>query len=392
MNILFYTTYKVSSTKGGTERTTISVANGLKQFYHCKCYSLYWVKAETPKENCFEEEFLYPFINTNEELKLLINTYNIDIIIIQGAFSMVHLFKTFIKNLNIKMVFVHHFAPGWEENSLQMERVIIEIFKSSSKINSIKNLAKLIYFPIAKVTIRQRLRNRYKNAYEFADIVVLLCHDFIYQYADYGRISDVSKFKVIPNGLSYNEYATINMVSDKKPIVLIVSRLEERQKRISIALKIWREVKKNPASEGWILNIVGHGPNKEKYEKMIRKLSIPDVCLLGRQQPKPYYEEASIFMMTSRSEGWGLTLTEAQQFGVVPIAFDSYASLRDIITNDEDGIIVPECDVEMYVKKLLNLMNDQTNRKRMALNSIRNCKRFSQEEIAKKWWNLLNDR
>ena len=136
---------------------------------------------------------------------------------------------------------------------------------------------------------------------------------------------------------------------------------------------------------------ISNDDTKETADKMIRKMAIPDVCLLGRQQPKPYYEEASIFMMTSRSEGWGLTLTEAQQFGVVPIAFDSYASLRDIITNNEDGIIVPECDAEMYAQELLNLMNDQTNRERMALNSIRNCKRFSQEEIAKKWWNLLND-
>ena len=392
MNILFYTIYKVSSTKGGTERATISVASSLKRYYNCKCYSIYRIKADTPKDNCFDEEFFSPTINSNAELIRIIKTYNIDSIIIQGAFGVVQLFKTILKDLNTKVVFVYHCEPGFEEYLLQKERIINAIFKSSSKINFIKNLARLIYFPIAKLTIRQKLCKKYKNAYVHADIVVLLCNAFIHQYADYGRLSDVSKFRVIPNGLSYKEYASFNTVSNKKPIVLIVSRLEETPKRISIALKIWRELKKNPESDGWILNVVGHGPDKEIYEKMIRKLSIPDVCLLGRQQPKPFYEEASIFMMTSKSEGWGLTLTEAQQFGVVPIAFDSYPSLKDIISNEEDGIIVPECDVEMYVKKLLNLMNDQTNRKRMALNSIRNCKRFSQEEIAKKWWNLLNDR
>lgn len=391
MNILFYTSYKVSSTKGGTERTTISVATGLNHFYNCRCYSIYWFKADTPKEECFEEEFQFPTVDTNAELVKIIKTFNIDTVIVQGSFDFVQLIKTITKDFNIKVVFVHHFAPGWEENFLRKDKLKKALFKPSSMKKSMMNFGKLALFPIAKIIGRQKLRNRYKNAYDYADTVVLLSNGYIQQFSDYGRFSDQSKFKVIPNGLSFDECATLNTVSDKKPIVLIVSRLEEKPKRISIALKIWREVKKNPASEGWILNIVGHGPNKEKYDKMIRKMAIPDVCLLGRQQPKPYYEEASIFMMTSRSEGWGLTLTEAQQFGVVPIAFDSYASLRDIITNNEDGIIVPECDAEMYAQELLNLMNDQTNRERMALNSIRNCKRFSQEEIAKKWWNLLND-
>ena len=50
--------------------------------------------------------------------------------------------------------------------------------------------------------------------------------------------------------------------------------------------------------------------------------------LKGQKNPEPYYNEASIFMMTSSFEGWGLTLTEAQQYGCVPLAFHSFASLN----------------------------------------------------------------
>ena len=67
-------------------------------------------------------------------------------------------------------------------------------------------------------------------------------------------------------------------------------------------------------------------------------------------------------MMTSRSEAWGLTLTEAQQMGVVPIAFDTYASLRDIITDGVDGEIIAEGDVDGYVRCVLNLMQDDVTR------------------------------
>ena len=71
----------------------------------------------------------------------------------------------------------------------------------------------------------------------------------------------------------------------------------------------------------------------------------------GRQNPKRYYEEASIFMLTSSFEGWGLTLTEAQQFGCVPLAFYSYASLPDIITDGKNGFMIPYPALEVYQMK-----------------------------------------
>ncbi len=107
----------------------------------------------------------------------------------------------------------------------------------------------------------------------------------------------------------------------KHKVVLIVSRLDETQKRLSLALRIWKKVKQNPVADGWVMKIVGHGGDYELCENIIKNEDIPAVTLEGRQDPIPYYKEASIFMMTSRSEAWGLTLTEAQQMGVVPIAF-----------------------------------------------------------------------
>ena len=178
---------------------------------------------------------------------------------------------------------------------------------------------------------------------------------------------------------------------NKKHIVLIVSRLVDVPKRISLALKIWNEVKKRSEAAGWQLNIVGHGRDEAMYHKMVEQQQIPDVNILGRQQPQPYYEEAAIFMMTSKSEGWGLTLTEAQQFGVVPIAFDSYDALYDIITDGKDGIIIKEGYFDVYIDELAKLMADVSRRQQMASNAIQNCSRFSQEKIANRWWQLLNE-
>ena len=95
--------------------------------------------------------------------------------------------------------------------------------------------------------------------------------------------------------------------------------------------------------------------------------------------------------MTSASEGWGLTLTEAQQFGAVPVAFDSYASLREIITDGENGRYVPFADVSAYAKAVLELMADARMRQEMALYAIESSKRFSWGAIAEKWQALLEE-
>ena len=96
-------------------------------------------------------------------------------------------------------------------------------------------------------------------------------------------------------------------------------------------------------------------------------------------------------MLTSSFEGWGLTLTEAQQFGCVPLAFDTYASLKDIIDNDKNGIIVKENDVYSYASQLESLMLNEVNRKCMASFAIEYSKRLAPNIIGEKWYDLFND-
>ena len=76
--------------------------------------------------------------------------------------------------------------------------------------------------------------------------------------------------------------------------------------------------------------------------------------------------------------------------GVVPIAFDTYASLREIITDGENGVVITEGDVDSYVRRMLKLMKNEELRWRMARQAIISTQRFSQERIAEMWWKLLS--
>ena len=238
MNILFYTSFKVSPTKGGTERTTISIATGLSRYYGCHCFSIYSQEAETPMESCFEGEMLWRRTDDVLYIKKFIQEKEIDWIINQGAFSLVDLFKEVAKVTSCRVAMVHHFEPGWEEHFFSY-RSLFESFKKSKTITGrSKYFIKLLLYPYLRKMYIKELHKSYKNSYDRSDKMILLCKGAVTKYTNYARLNNNRKFEIIPNCLSYNEYLPIDKIGEKKKIVLIVSRLDEPPKRLSLALQI----------------------------------------------------------------------------------------------------------------------------------------------------------
>ena len=95
-------------------------------------------------------------------------------------------------------------------------------------------------------------------------------------------------------------------------------------------------------------------------------------------------------MLTSAVEGWGLTLTESMQTGVVPLAFDSYPALKSIVTDGYDGCIIEDDNLEAYADRMEYLMTHQQERERMAKNGLESCKRFTIDKIVAQWVDMIN--
>lgn len=394
MNILFYTHGKVYATRGGTERTTISVASALTQQYGCRCFSLYEAEEAVEKEKCFVAEFRWQAGRDRqrdiETLHRIIVENDIDCIIDQGIFINVGILREATDGTSCKVILAHHYEPGAETLYMSLRRHWAKRHNKMSIRRRCKWLFDLVFYPYSKHKYVETLRRTYREAYFQANRVVLLSHEFIRAYQEFGQFNDNKNFSVIPNSLSFNEFLPTSDIIKKQPIVLIVSRIEEVHKRLSLALKIWAKVKSHSEAQKWTLKIVGTGNDMPSYLHMVEHDGIPDVVFEGHQNPIPYYKEASIFMMTSRSESWGLTLTEAQQMGVVPIAFNTYASLLDIISDDKDGVVIEEGDIDGYVSHILDLMRDNNKRQRMAWQAISSSHRFTQDKVAEMWWKLLS--
>jgi len=94
--------------------------------------------------------------------------------------------------------------------------------------------------------------------------------------------------------------------------------------------------------------------------------------------------------MTSAFEGWGLTLTEAEQCGCVPLAYDSYEAVHDIITDGHNGYIIPNNNIQKYTEKLIALMKNPEQLRQMQENAQSDCLRHSQATVSQKWDELFH--
>lgn len=390
MNILFCNSSNVSEIKGGTERITARISKGLTERGH-HCFLAY--KSEIDPSlplTKFEDS-----INVRQHsLEKFILKHLIDAIIIQKMTRDVKLFCEIRKrnNLHFKIISVLHFAPKFEENVMSFVKAWKDLKHGTASFKDlVKNTIRFLSYPVYIVYYPKRNKELYQTVYNYSDRVVLLSKTFIDEYFNYSNIKDKDKFTVIPNALSYDEFLSENKLNHKKNQALVVSRLNEAQKRVSLAIKVWAEVNHNDNFNHnfWTLKIVGAGSDEEYYKNLVKKLGLKNVYFCGRQQPKRFYVDSSIFLMTSPNEGWGLTLTEAQQFGCVPIAFDSFSSLKDIITDEVNGFITSNNDLETYTRKVIELMTNQALRNKMAKNAIELSKRFELDKVIQKWESLL---
>ena len=75
--------------------------------------------------------------------------------------------------------------------------------------------------------------------------------------------------------------------------------------------------------------------------------------------------------------------------GVVPIAFDSYESIHEIIQDGVNGLLVKEGNCDEFVRKLHDLLSDDRKRRRMAVSGLDVVNRFSVDRMMNQWMKIL---
>lgn len=196
---------------------------------------------------------------------------------------------------------------------------------------------------------------------------------------------ELSNVVTIPDPLSLSP-TTSSSLTEKR--VVSIARYSH-EKGIDLLLKAWSMVQKQISD--WRLDVYGDG-DRTHYEQLVDELQIDRerCCLHARTDDvEKEYRISSIFVLSSRFEGFGMVLIEAMACGLPVVAFDCPWGPRSIITDGDDGLLVENGNVEALADSLVRLMGDAALRQRMAANGIKNVQRFSIDYIAECWKDLF---
>lgn len=199
-----------------------------------------------------------------------------------------------------------------------------------------------------------------------------------------------------------NIKATITPISNPTPYVNIehIPKLEFKtilamgrltyQKGFDLLISAWSEVYQN--NNDWILRIVGSGEDeialKNKAEILKISESIDFVPVTNNVEQ--YYQTSSFYCLSSRFEGFGMVMVEAQSFGLPVIAFDCDAGPSDIVEHGNNGYLV-QCnninELAFYINKAINQTDAQYQG--MILESNNRNQKFEVSNIIEEWIKVI---
>ncbi len=223
---------------------------------------------------------------------------------------------------------------------------------------------------------RTRMEERWVKRY---DRFVVLTKE------DKGYWGNLRNMEVIPNPCGFT-CGGVSPLTSKN--VLAVGRYC-KQKGFDMLIDIWYMV--HGEMPDWHLNIVGNGEEWKNLRRQIFFYGLEEsVTLAGPTgNIEKYYQDSSVLVLTSRYEGLPMVLLEAQAFGLPTVAFKCKCGPRDLIRDGVNGFLV---DVGSLVKaslRLMGLMKSPSLRQQLGAAAKENAKRFSEEEVMKRWIRLF---
>lgn len=198
---------------------------------------------------------------------------------------------------------------------------------------------------------------------------------------------DDNRISVIPNFVTQRSVAAASCTSLR---VICAGRLVP-QKGYDMMIDAWSKV--SSVHNEWKLYIFGEGCEELKLREQTTRLGLEDSIYIMPFSKNIYeeYLKSSIFVSSSRYEGFALVLIEAMECGVPCISFDCPYGPSDIIKDKEDGLLVEDGNVEALANAICWMIEHESERKVMGRRAKENIQRYRKENIMKQWDELFHN-
>ena len=222
--------------------------------------------------------------------------------------------------------------------------------------------------------------------YSCAACVVTLTPEALAYFPAYIR----KKGRVIPNPVPA-PLVVANDPVEKRPKRLIGMGRLVHVKGFDQYLQAFARVA--PRYPEWSVVIWGEGELRNELERLRDELGLEQRVAFPGWTAQPFREmmRASLFVLSSRYEGFSMVLCEAMACGLPVVSFDCPSGPRHIIRQGVDGILVPPNDVELLSSAMERLMSDRVERMRLGGRAVDVLGRFSEEEVMSLWEDAILD-
>ncbi len=207
--------------------------------------------------------------------------------------------------------------------------------------------------------------------------------------ADRNAYPKVLRRKVV----TISNFTTVNTNSElaklNSKVALSVGRLCA-EKGFDLLIEAWKVIK-NQYSD-WQLRIIGGGNLRDKLQAQINEMDLKDVVTLVQPTSNigKEYQEASLYVMPSRFEPFGLVLIEAKSFGLPIVSFDCPYGPKEIVQNERDGILVENSNVQQLSDAIMSLIVNKEKRMELGKNGREDyLQRWSEGAAIRNWKQVL---
>lgn len=222
-----------------------------------------------------------------------------------------------------------------------------------------------------------------------------MARDFLFHFPD-ACVSQTRQIASYFSKIAKNNYVIPNPirthgvlcsdVSERKKIFVTVARLDDYQKNQSMMIRAFARIVSNfPEYE---LHFLGEGPDRNKYDQMVRDLGIENnVKFLGRvSEPIEYIKQCRVFLLSSNYEGMPNALIEAMSIGLPCISTDFLGGAASaLITNEVNGMLVPLADESLFASSMVTLIRGDEICRELGKNAFKINQTLDGKKIISEW-------